>query len=244
MSAPKKQRTDGAASTPPLLKVRTITAGITLCRGEPIEARLDKIRRAAKFVETASARFTFAGFDVQTTRLSTNSFVEWCDVEDAAGTLEAFRTIDQELVSLGVGLFNAGPATSAAALLLVPDIISLGPRVSCSGALVDPLDAEGAARLADTIISIAACTAGGEGNFQFCASFNVPPGIPFFPAAYHAGPPSFAIGCETSAILAMALPCAGGNLTKARALVTSSFEAQMAPLELIAKELRWARLSL
>ena len=74
----------------------------------------------------------------------------------------------------------------------------------------------------------------GEGNFQFCAAFNVKPGIPFFPAAYHAGPPSFAIGCETADVLAAALP---GDLGGARERVIETFTAQMRPIEAVAEEL-------
>ena len=99
--------------------------------------------------------------DVSTTRIATNSFEEWCDVSDSAATLEAFRTLDSLLVELGVGLFNAGPATSAAALSLVPKIVQLGGRINCTGALTDPLDANGALALAATILEISQSTDGG-----------------------------------------------------------------------------------
>ena len=49
--------------------------------------------------------------------------------------------------------------------------------------------------------------------------FNVGPGTPFFPAAYHEGPASFAFGCETAAILADALPRANGDMAAAQQLV-------------------------
>ena len=120
---------------------------------------------------------------------------------------------------------------------MIPDLVKLGPRISASAALSGPFDTTAAADLAACVLRIAAETDGGEGNFQFCGAFNVPPGIPFFPAAYHKGPPSFAIGCETSALLAHAMPLAQGDLARARELIIATFEAQMAPLEAIAKDL-------
>lgn len=38
---------------------------------------------------------------------------------------------------------------------------------------------------AETIIKLSRDPPDGLGNFRFCASFSCPPGIPFFPAAYH-----------------------------------------------------------
>ena len=222
----------------PLIKVRTVTAGITFTLGEPFETRLATLEKSSKFIAAAAETFTAAGFEVQTTRIATNSFEEWCNVADATATLDALRTIDKELVRLNVNLFNAGPARSADGLALAPQIIALGPRISCTGVLSDPLDLDGAGKIAEAILTISQTTEGGEGNFQFCGSFNVPPGIPFFPAAYHdGGPASFALGCETSAILADALPRAGGDLKKAKSLVTQVFEEQMRPLQAISEEL-------
>ena len=222
---------------PPLLKIRTITAGISFERGQPADVRVSSLGKAAAFLADAKKAFEADGYDVQTTRIATNSFEEWCDVSDGSSTLQTMRVIDAELVRLNIQLFNAGPASSAAALSMVPAIVGLGPRISATGALTDPLDKAGASRIAGAILGIAKTTAGGEGNFQFCASFNVPPGIPFFPAAYHEGPPSFAIGCETSALLDKALPQADGDLARAKELVTAIFEEQMAPVEALGRKL-------
>jgi len=221
----------------PLLKVRTVTVGITLRRGETMDVWRAAIESAAAFGLAASQRLAAAGFEVQTTRISTNPFEEYVGVADAAGALDSFRAIDAELCRLGVGLFSAGPAMSAAAIALAPAIVRLGPRISVSAALSDPLDSQRASEIADAILRISRETAGGEGNFQFCGSFNVPAGIPFFPAAYHSGPPSFAIGCETSALLAHALPLAAGDLTAARRLLVETFEREMGPVQDVALSL-------
>jgi hypothetical protein len=233
------------ATTPPptpytpngkLIKVRTVTTFVTLSRGTPLD--LSPIVKAVSFNAAATERLTAEGFEVQTTRVATNSFEDYIDVSDSAAALQSFRAIDDECKRLSIRLFNVGPASTAEGIALVPDIIKLGPRLSASGVIPDALDAQAATWLADTVLRIAAETEGGEGNFQFCVSCNVGPGTPFFPASYSGGGPiSFGIGCETSAILADALPRAAGDLRKARELVRATFEAQMRPLEDLAREL-------
>lgn len=235
MSEPCKRK------RPPLLKVRAITTFVKFSKGQPEQWR-ETLQAAAKFNETAAARFTAGGFEVQTTRIAANSFEEWCDVKDAEATLAAFRTITSELKKLDCSFFNAGPARSAAALEVVPDVIALGSRISCSGALADPHDRSQASALAAAILRIATLTERGEGNFQFCASFNSQAGTPFFPAAFHDAESdlSFAIGCETAALLAEALPEAHGDLSQAGGLLTRLFEDQLRPVEAIARELEAA----
>jgi len=224
----------------PLLKVRTVTLGLSLLPNQPDAWDLE-LARAAAFVSSARRRLEDAGYEVQTTRISSQSFESWVDVSDATAALEAFRRLDATLLRLGVGLFNAGPATSPEGLALVPQIVALGPRISASGAMPGPLDRAAASRLADAILTISQTTAGGEGNFQFCASFNVPPKTPFFPASYHEGAsPSFAIGCETSELLAHAMPRAGGDLPRAKALLVDTFTDQLLPLQAIARQLSQA----
>ena len=220
----------------PLLKVRTVTTGITLTRAAPLD--LGPLAAAAAFNAAAKERLIAEGFEVQTTRVATNSFEEFVDMTDRTAALQCFRQIDAECVRLGIGIITVGPARTADGIALVPEIVVLGSRLSASGMLLDPLDQVSADLLAGTILRIAAETDGGEGNFQFCVSCNMPPGTPFFPAAYHdGGPMSFAIGCETSALLDDALPRAGGDLTRARDLVRDVFEAEMHPLQRIATEL-------
>ena len=70
-------------------------------------------------------------------------------------------------------------------------------------------------------LRIAGITPGAGGNFQFCAAFNVPPGIPFFPAAYHdGGATSFAVGCESANVLDAAITAgAPADLERAHAFI-------------------------
>ena len=178
-----------------LLKVRTVTTFVTLSRGTPLD--LSPIVKAVSFNAAATERLTAEGFEVQTTRVATNSFEDYIDVSDSAAALQSFRAIDDECKRLSIRLFNVGPARTAEGIALVPDIIKLGPRLSASGVIPDALDAQAAARLADTVLRIAAETEGGEGNFQFCVSCNVGPHTPFFPASYSGGGP-ISFGCNST----------------------------------------------
>ena len=61
--------------------IRTITTGVTLGRAEGFAGWSDRLTTAVKFLESARAKMTAAGFEVQTIRLTTNSF-EVCGVND------------------------------------------------------------------------------------------------------------------------------------------------------------------
>ena len=118
-------------SATPLLKVRTVTTGITLARGE--EAKwVEQVRAAHDFNAAAQKALEAAGFEVQSTRVSTNPFEEYVDVADAAAALESLRTLDAGLAEMGCALFNLGPARSDAAVALVCDIVKLSPRLFLS----------------------------------------------------------------------------------------------------------------
>ena len=214
-----------------LLKVRTITVGITLAPTDG-EAWAGQLERAAQFNAAARARYEADGYEVQTCRVSTNPFEEWLDVSDADGAMRTVRALDADLQRLGIELISLGPARTAAGLALVPEIVAVGPRIIVSGAMA-PLDAAAAERLGAAALRIAALTPGAEGNFQFCAAFNVPPGIPFFPAAYHdGGAISFAVGCESANVLDAAITAgAPADLERAHVTIRDAFEAALAPIE-------------
>ena len=80
----------------PLLKVRTVTVGVTLERGKSSEWPA-QLKAAADFNKAATEALTSAGFEVQTTRISTNSFEEYIDCADKSAALESFRYIDAEV---------------------------------------------------------------------------------------------------------------------------------------------------
>ena len=75
---------------------------------------------------------------------------------------------------------------------------------------------------------------GGIANFRFAAAACVPPGTPFFPVAWHDGPASLAVGCETPRLLLAALAeTAAGDTPEARVRVV--LDRELTPVAALAK---------
>ena len=99
--------------------------------------------------------------------------------------------------------FAIGEARTAADLLLVPALIAHAADLAncCVNIPSDGLglpDAALTAAAARCCATLATATAGGEGNFNFTANFNMGPGCPYFPAAYNRADcgANFAVGLE------------------------------------------------
>jgi uncharacterized protein (UPF0210 family) len=69
----------------------------------------------------------------------------------------------------------------------------------------------------------------GEANFRFTASANCPAGIPFFPAAFHEGGASFAIGLETPNLLTEAFE--HSDRSTARQVLKALLEKNLRPVQ-------------
>jgi len=93
---------DGAG---PGFRIRTITAGINLrsaTEPEPVEAALAFLKRAKRAVADA-------GYEVQTTRIATQPFLEEVAPRARADALPALQALDRTVVAEGV-LLSIGPA--------------------------------------------------------------------------------------------------------------------------------------
>ncbi|KAJ1461721.1 hypothetical protein M885DRAFT_457060 [Pelagophyceae sp. CCMP2097] len=214
-----------------LIKVRTVTVGLSLPNDEALWRAA--LTHAKAFTHAARARLNAAGYEVQTVRLCTNPFEEFVDVEDGASALAQLKRLATLLDDVGVDNLSLGPAATRSGVLLIPGILRLSKKLYASAAVPDSFSRDLCTDIAGVVLEISKTDP--EANFQFCAAFNVPPGVPFYPAAYHRGAKaSFALGCETSALLWDALPRAGGDLREAQRLLREAFQAHLAPLELIA----------
>ena len=93
--------------------------------------------------------------------------------------------------------------------------------------------------VATAILRIGGETPGGEGNFNFAATFNCRPGIPYFPAGYHAGAtPSFSVGLENPGLLVAAVSSGvsdagggGGSLAACTTRLRRAIEAAVMPIQ-------------
>ena len=214
------------------MKIRTITTGISLQSSK----EEDKISQAAKFNYKAKSFFEQQGYDVQETRIATNSWVDYLQYPSTSGIVSAVQRIEQFCQSVGVSCFSIGYASTPERIAIVPEINKNTEIVYCSSKIGDiesGIDFESARASAEVIKRISEETENGYGNFRFCAWANCKPGIPFFPAGYHEGEPSFAIGLECSD-LAMKAFSESRGLIEAEQNLKSIFEKELSKVECLA----------
>lgn len=168
------------------MRVRAVTIGWT------VEWREGKIANAAEIArvpERIRDHFAQVGIELQTVRLATQPFPAVVAPEEvttfARALCAAAEAAGLDYVSMG----PAGPEQLAWASSIVPALVeneTLFAAVSVT--TDDDRVALPAVEAAGRVISeLARRTAGGFGNLRFAVLALCPPGIPFFPAAYHDG---------------------------------------------------------
>jgi len=231
------ERPESAAATEEL-PVRTVTTGVTLTEDQSRWGAL--LAAAAANNALVSGALERQNFVVQTQRVSLNPLCEYADCADRAALLSTVKVLDAIAARLDLFMLNLGPVEGLDAIDAIPDIMAFGsPRLLLSAPA--SLDADGlpdydkSLRIARSVLAVGAQTVDGSRNFQWTASFNMKPGVPFFPAGYHAGPMSFAVGCQTAGIVRSAFRDAHGNLTAAKANLRTRLQAPMTKIEAIAR---------
>ncbi len=214
------------------MKIRTITTGITL----KSSSEFDLIKPVAEFNRKTKVLFEQQGYEVQTTRIATNSWEEYLPGASNQDIIREIQKIEQTCKDLDVGFFNIGYAISPEKIEISSNIIKKTSIISCSGKIGDfenGIDFDNIKSSAKVIKRISEETENGIGNFRFCAWCNCKPGIPFFPAAYHEGETSFSIGLECSD-LAMIAFSKSNDLTEAEHNLKSIFETELGKIQEIA----------
>jgi uncharacterized protein (UPF0210 family) len=190
--------------------VRAITLGLA----DPHPLSATTIQRARAILEQASARYQQAGYEVQVIRLSTRSIfddlADWSPASLITYTHELQKMLDD--VNLGFCSLGTAPAAhpdfALERLDCIADLLGPSPALNATVSLATPehgVRNEAALPTAQVIQRLAQETAEGFGNFRFAMLACVPPGSPFFPAAYHAGPSSLSIGFQGAGIITEAL---------------------------------------
>jgi uncharacterized protein (UPF0210 family) len=217
-------------------RVRTVMAGIPMATVDDFA----KVKSALEFLGQARQAFVREKFEVQTVRIATQPLPEYLPDWRAPGAIEALRVLDERAVAGNVA-FSIGPvltdgaydldfARFAAELVLKTQNISLTVAVSSRERGVHT---ESVRAAAEAMSAIARRTPGGEGNFRFAATAFCPPGIPFFPAAFHTGEPGFSIGLETPPLLQKVFERAP-DLASAKADLKSALNNALREIENIA----------
>ncbi len=194
-------------SRPP---VRTITLGLA----DPHPLSFASVKYAADILQKATVLYADAGYEVQTVRLSTRPVLD--DLADWSH--DRLLTYVQELQGMlddaGLSFCSLGPAQAARQdfplerVDLVADILAATSAVNMTVQLATDERAprmDAALRCARVMKRLAKETPEGFGNFRFAALACVAPGHPFFPAAYHDGPTSLAIGTQCVGVVADAI---------------------------------------
>jgi uncharacterized protein len=185
------------------MKIRTITTGISLSSFQEIE----KIKQATEFNQQAKLIIEEQGYEVQTTRIATNSWEEYLDGLSKNEIINQVKRIEEICQNLNISFFSLGYASQRSTIALIPEIIKNTSILYTSSKISDTpkeslrdrtsgINFENARESAKVIQRISQETQDGFGNFNFCAWANCQSGIPFFPTAYHEGETSFAMGLE------------------------------------------------
>lgn len=186
--------------------VRTITLG--LAEAHPLTAA--QIAQAARTLQQARQRFTEAGYEVQTVRISTRPLLDDLPDWSPRQLVSYAQQLQQMLDESGLGYCSLGPVQAARPnvplthIEIIPEILASTSALSMTAQLANRehgLREEAALPIARAMQRLAHETAEGFGNFNFALLACVEPGSPFFPAAYHSGPTNLSLGLQGAGIV-------------------------------------------
>ncbi len=211
------------------MKIRTITVGINLAT--PL--RKSNIIKVARFCLKAKEIFEKTGIQVQSLRISTQPWGEYCGALNYKQTVKMMKNFEDISNENGIDFVSIGTVEDRRFIDLVPEIIQATSRISTSVVIADykkGIDDTALNQTAQVVIDISKRTVRGYGNFRFAAISNCPPDIPFFPASYHRGRPCFAIALECSDLLMKAFSNAK-DIIRAEDELRSIFEPEVKKIE-------------
>ncbi|MBT3391303.1 MAG: DUF711 family protein [Chloroflexi bacterium] len=202
----------------------------------------NSITQAGNFVGAARQAFANAGYEVQTARLATVPFPELVPSLVVDKVVEFAQQLERAAVLLGFDYIAIGPAQpdDLRAYALIPEVLAATENIFASALMSSPqvgVSLPAVRACAEIIERLAPQDPNGFANLYFAALANVPPGAPFFPAAYHVGDaPAFALALE-SADLAVEAFSQAANLADARQNLISAIEIHAQNLTQVAKNL-------
>ncbi len=208
------------------MHIRTVT--YFLDSAYPLdEARFAAAGRAVSEIKDA---LTEAGYVVQTTRLALSPFPRVLAGADPGRLVQLALDLEAACFIHKVDYATLGPARPSdgpAYYLAIPEALRVTEHIFAAGLITEAatgISLPAVRWAAEVIQRCAMLTPDGFGNLRFSALANVPPGSPFFPAAYHdGGAPVFAIGVE-AADLAVTACQEATSLSDARARLLRAVE--------------------
>ncbi len=226
------------------IPVRTITAGISL------KSLSDTVtlNAAIQFLNKARQVYVDKGYNVQTVRISTQNFYQYLNKSSYNEALPFLIRLDKIAqrngIQLSIGqilppnVYDQGIAVWAEKLVNA----TLNTNFSLAISSHDKGIHFNSIKASSEIIAAISKSNGGEDCFRFTASANCPAGIPFFPAAFHEGKKSFAVGLESANLITEAF-IQDNNPATARLTLKLLLEKNLIPVqeiaEQISKTLKW-----
>jgi len=227
------------SAEPPLLRIRTITAGISLSSVHDVA----RIRATLQTLKRIKAAFEASGHIVQSVRLATQPLAEYLPDWQSDSSIAALVKLDALAVENGVGL-ALGPVINrdesvAAMAEWARKLIGATARTNFSVAVASAgtgIHRKAILTAAEVMAALSRGSISGQDNFRFVASACIPADTPFFPAAWHSGEDSFGIGLETPNLLSKVFSDSA-DIADASTRLKASLDAALLPIESKAREL-------
>jgi hypothetical protein len=220
------------------MKIRSITTFLN--PGWPLNA--SALHKAGEFIAQARQAFQTAGYEVQTTRLASVPFPLLLGEDTPSEALSFAQALESATKAQGYDYLSIGPAQPEfqSSYRVIPRILAQTEHVFAGGVIATAdcgISLPAIRACAEIIHQLSPVDPHGFGNLYFAALANVPPGAPFFPAAYHDnGPPGFALATE-AADLAVEAFTSANSLQQARQQLITQVEAHARSLSQIANGL-------
>jgi uncharacterized protein (UPF0210 family) len=206
---------------------------------------LQKVRAPWEGLLRIKKAYEDIGYQVQTLRISFNSFEEWLLPRLKGGdqdkiVVSIMKQLENLLEQLDVPISSIGPCTDIQNASIIPSLLSLCPRVSSSvlfgynGSDVAP-NYEDCLQAAQVCLKISEIV-GDLGNFRFCVGFHCPSNTPFYPVSHHRGSrPCLTVGLENGDLVFLSFFGANDHQTASENL-RNAMKQVLLPIQRIAVE--------
>ena len=177
-----------------MMKIRTITTGFNV----ELPLKEEQISYVADFTSKARRLFESEGYAVQTVRIATQPWERYFESRDQIVNL--VKTLEDLTHQYGLDYSNVGTTLNEKLIPIIYNMMENTSDMFCTVLVSDDrtISYERASQTAKLMKRLSRISEDGFTNLRFAAIFNTRPGSPFYPAAYHEGPTSFAVGTENS----------------------------------------------
>lgn len=214
------------------MKIRTITTGFELS----LPFNSQQFTDIANSTLRIKKAYQNAGYPVQTVRITTQPWEQYYESDTQMKQL--VKTMEKLTEKTKIDYFNIGTTIDPDNIPFLLEILKMTKQGFCSVSICDnkTINYEAAWEAANVLKQIATLRNDGFSNLRFAVLCNIPPNVPFYPASYHKGPPSFGIGTENSDILYKAFS-ASKNIRTASEYLTEMLLEEYTRIEKIAEDI-------